>query len=279
MDNITLGYSKPEVSGMKLRMYASAQNLFVMTKYTGLDPEIQNGVDNNLYPRARYIHIRSKPELLISILLAETNMRKYTTFILLGIASVACTDPDVTPKGTAVSDVVFTDPDSYRAFMAKLYAGLAVTGQQGPAGDADIKGIDEGASDYIRGYWNLQELTTDEAVIGWNDGTIQTLHAHTWTAQSEFINGVFNRFFYQISIANQFLRETTDAKLSSRGVADDLRAQIKTFRAEARLLRALSYWHALDLFRQRAFPYRRRNRGYGCSRAGGSRYDLQLYRV
>jgi len=181
-------------------------------------------------------------------------MRKYTTFILLGIASVACTDLGVTPKGTAVSDVIFTDPDSYRAFMAKLYAGLAVTGQQGPAGDADIKGIDEGASDYIRGYWNLQELTTDEAVIGWNDGTIQTLHAHTWTAQSEFINGVFNRFFYQISIANQFLRETTDGKLSERGVTDDLRAQIKTFRAEARLLRALSYWHALDLFGNVPFP-------------------------
>jgi hypothetical protein len=26
----------------------------------------------------------------------------------------------------------------------------------------------------IRGYWLLQELTTDEAVIAWNDGTIKT---------------------------------------------------------------------------------------------------------
>lgn len=175
-------------------------------------------------------------------------MKKYTTIFLLGLASVACTDLDVTPKSTAVSDVVFSDPDSYRSFLAKLYAGLAVTGQQGPAGDADIKGIDEGASDYIRGYWNLQELTTDEAVIAWNDGTLQTLHAHTWTSQSEFINGVFNRFFYQISLANQFLRETTDGKLAERGADDKLKAEIQVYRAEARLLRALSYWHALDLF-------------------------------
>lgn len=175
-------------------------------------------------------------------------MKKYTTIFLLGIASVACTDLDVKPKGTAVSDVVFSDPASYRSFLAKLYAGLAVTGQQGPSGDADIKGIDEGASDYIRGYWNLQELTTDEAVIAWNDGTIQTLHAHTWTSQSEFINGVFNRFFYQISLANQFLRETTDAKLAERGVTDDMKATIQTYRAEARLLRALSYWHSIDMF-------------------------------
>jgi hypothetical protein len=36
-----------------------------------------------------------------------------------------------------------------------------------------IFGIDEGESQYIRGYWLLQELTTDE-VIAWNDGTIKT---------------------------------------------------------------------------------------------------------
>lgn len=179
----------------------------------------------------------------------KLSMKKYTILLLVfGLSFTACTDLDVKPKSTAVSDVVFTDPSSYRSFLAKMYAGLATTGQQGPAGDADIKGIDEGASDYIRGYWNLQELTTDEAVIGWNDGTIQTLHAHTWTSQSEFINGVFNRFYYQISLANQFLRETTDSKLASRGVTDDLKAQITLYRAEARLLRALSYWHALDLF-------------------------------
>jgi len=52
-DNITLGYSfknlfKAISSG---RIYATVQNSFVLTKYTGLDPEIYGGIDNNIYPR------------------------------------------------------------------------------------------------------------------------------------------------------------------------------------------------------------------------------------
>ena len=53
--------------------------------------------------------------------------------------------------------------------LAKLYAGLAVSGQEGPAGQPDISGIDEGFSTYIRQYWKAQELSTDEAVIAWHD--------------------------------------------------------------------------------------------------------------
>ncbi len=64
--------------------------------------------------------------------------------------------------------------------IVKLYAGLAVSGQQGPAGDGDISGIDEGFGQYLRGLWYHQELTTDEAVIGWNDQTIKDFHWQDW---------------------------------------------------------------------------------------------------
>ena len=50
----------------------------------------------------------------------------------------------------------------YTQFLAKVYAGLAVSGQEGPAGKPDIEGFDEGMAQYIRSYWNLQELPTDE---------------------------------------------------------------------------------------------------------------------
>jgi iron complex outermembrane receptor protein len=54
MDNITLGYNLNDiVKKFKLRVYGTVQNAFVLTKYTGLDPEISNGIDNNLYPRSR----------------------------------------------------------------------------------------------------------------------------------------------------------------------------------------------------------------------------------
>lgn len=157
-------------------------------------------------------------------------------------------DPDVL---TAAN--VYKDPAAYKQVLAKLYAGFAVSGQQGPAGQADISGIDEGFGQYLRGFWYHQELSTDEAVIGWNDQTIKDFHAQNWTASDGFIYAFYSRVFYQISLANEFMRETTDEKLTARGVDAALKAEIQKYRAEARFLRALSYWHALDLFRNPPF--------------------------
>ncbi|MES1249767.1 MAG: SusC/RagA family protein, partial [Chitinophaga rupis] len=55
MDNITLGYNFGKVIQKKinLRLSAIVQNAFVITKYTGLDPEVPGGIDNNIYPKPR----------------------------------------------------------------------------------------------------------------------------------------------------------------------------------------------------------------------------------
>jgi TonB-dependent starch-binding outer membrane protein SusC len=55
MDNISLGYTFKNLNDnkMSLRLYGTAQNVFVITKYEGLDPEVSNGIDNNIYPRPR----------------------------------------------------------------------------------------------------------------------------------------------------------------------------------------------------------------------------------
>ena len=55
LDNLTAGYNFRDLiqDKMNLRVYATAQNLFTITKYTGLDPEVFNGIDNNIYPRPR----------------------------------------------------------------------------------------------------------------------------------------------------------------------------------------------------------------------------------
>ena len=52
-DNITLGYSFNNlfVKGFSGRVYATASNVFTITKYDGIDPEVGSGIDNNLYPR------------------------------------------------------------------------------------------------------------------------------------------------------------------------------------------------------------------------------------
>ncbi len=179
------------------------------------------------------------------------NRFKSILLVLFGALTLwSCSkDLELTPEDNRqTSAKAFEDPAAYKQFLAKLYAGFAVSGQDGPAGNPDLSGLDEGFSQYIRLYFMMQELTTDEAVIGWNDGTIKDLHNQNWTSGNEFIRTMYSRIMYQIAQSNEFLRQTSDEALSSRGVDQSLRTEIQTYRAEARFLRALSYWHALDLY-------------------------------
>ena len=181
--------------------------------------------------------------------MSQIATRRLITASALLLAAVACSDLTVEPKSTVTSGNIFTDPASYRSFVGKLYAGLSVTGQSGPDGAPDIGGIDEGFSQYLRGYWQMQQLPTDEAIIGWGDIGLPELNTQLWSSSNPFIAGMYARIFYQVALANEFLRQTTDDSLAARGVTGQLLADVQQYRAEARYLRALSYWHALDLFR------------------------------
>lgn len=172
-------------------------------------------------------------------------MKKYLKISLAALFLAAITascikDLDVTPldKNVSTSANVYDSPEAYLQGLAKLYASFAVSGQKGPSGDADIAGIDEGFSNYLRQYWNVQELSTDEAVIAWNDATIKDFHWQTWSPNDVFIQAVYSRIFFTIALSNEYIRATS-------GNSD---ATIQQYNAEARFVRALAYWHALDLF-------------------------------
>lgn len=175
---------------------------------------------------------------------------KMNRVLILFLASLAilnsCGDLDVEPETLTTAEVAFDDPAQLESFLARLYAGLAVTGQQGAAGNPDIQGINEGFSQYIRGYWKLQELPTDEAVTAWGDVGIADLNEHAWTSINPFSNAFYARIFFQVGLANEFIRVSENVTTEELG-------EITQFRAEARFLRALSYWHGLDLFRNIPF--------------------------
>jgi hypothetical protein len=167
----------------------------------------------------------------------------------LSALSSACTkDLDQVPDYSANAELVYSDPSQIQQVLARLYATYAVSGQQGPAGQPDISGIDEGFSNYIRVYWQLQEITTDEAVLGWNDGNLPSINTMTWNADNEFVRAAYDRIYYQIGICNEFIRQTSDASLASRGITGTTAITVRQYRSEARLLRAMSYWHVIDLF-------------------------------
>jgi len=168
---------------------------------------------------------------------------------VLMIFIASCTkDLNRTPKYGTTSESQYSSLNGYKSVLAKVYAGLTLTGNSGPDGSGDISGIDEGFSSYLRQYWSAQELSTDEAVIGWNDATIKDFHFMTWSPADVFIRALYSRIYFQIVLANEFIRESEASKVSGRGITGADATEIAFMRAEARFIRALSYYHALDLF-------------------------------
>lgn len=160
--------------------------------------------------------------------------------IVMLTLSACFNDLDVAPIDPRVvsSATVYETVDDYKQGLAKLYTSIALSGLQGPDGDADIEGIDEGFGTYTRALWNLQELSTDEAVISFNDPDVRDLHNHTWTATDVNAAALHSRIMYLATVCNEFIRAARDSGFE----------EVDVFVAEARFLRALAYWHMIDLF-------------------------------
>ena len=170
--------------------------------------------------------------------------RSLTVLSLVGTLGLSsCVkDLDRFPTNGDTSQSVYSSADKTAQAFAKVYGAFGITGNGGKDEDGngrDIAGIDEGASDFVRGLFNLQELPTEMAACAWGDNGVQDLHKHSWSASNEVIGGVYYRSLFQIKLASDFLKQTADK-------AND--ATIRTYRAEARFLRAYQYWVLMDLF-------------------------------
>jgi starch-binding outer membrane protein, SusD/RagB family len=175
-----------------------------------------------------------------------------TSFLaaLFGIVIIqSCTKyPNLTPTNDITSETVYANLAGYKSVLAKVYGSFALTGNQGPAGNGDVQGIDEGFSDFFRLFWKAQELSTDEAVISWGDVGIQDFHNMNWTSNNSFLTGLYYRSMYQITLCNEFIRQSADDQLSKRGISGNDADNIREFAREARFLRAFQYWVLMDLF-------------------------------
>ncbi|WP_298319338.1 RagB/SusD family nutrient uptake outer membrane protein [uncultured Aquimarina sp.] len=174
-----------------------------------------------------------------------------TALILLMLLVLAsCADElDLEPLSAQTSEVTFENPEAYKQFLAKIYGGISLTGQDTSGNFDDIAGINGNFSNYLRLLFTTQELATDESIIAWNDQTIHDIHNHVWTSSDIFITAMYARVYFQVGLVNQFLRETEPGVLDERGNVDvALREEIAGFRDEARFMRAFSYWHGIDMF-------------------------------
>ncbi|MEG0188787.1 MAG: RagB/SusD family nutrient uptake outer membrane protein, partial [Algoriella sp.] len=144
-------------------------------------------------------------------------------------------DPDMVTENQ-----VFSDPQQAKLALGKIYASLSLTGQEGPAGQPDIVGIDEGTSQYTRLMFYLNELTTDEAIVGWGDAGLPNLHAMDWGASNPFVEAMYFRLAQTVSFSNSFIEKAE--KLAETDT------EVKKFVAEARFIRAYAYYNLMDLY-------------------------------
>lgn len=171
------------------------------------------------------------------------------------VATSCAKNLDLFPQNDITPEKAFSTVEGYKSVLAKVYGGLSVTGNQGPAGLPDIAGgLDEGSQvAFIRMFFNCQELPTDEAIVAWNDQTIHDFHDLKWTSSDPFLKGIYARPIYNVTLINEYLRQSTDAMVAGRGITGTAAAAIQQSRAEVRFLRAFNYWVMMDLFGKSTF--------------------------
>jgi hypothetical protein len=176
--------------------------------------------------------------------------------LIVFIALSSCTNElDITPKDDQdlLGEDFFANESSYKELLAGVYGNLSLTGVDGP-GSSNIDGLDAGTSQFGRVLLYLQTLSADQMIWSYeNDPGTRGIQRNIWNADDPIILGMFGRSHVTIAFANNFLRETTEAKLTERNVSAGTKEEVTKFRAEARLLRALSYYYMMDLFGQANF--------------------------
>jgi len=151
------------------------------------------------------------------------------------------------PANSIFSDSVYGSVAGFHQALANVYAGYTLSGGSGP-GSSDIAGVDAGTSDFIRCLWNVQELSTDEAVCAWGDPGVPDFHNMSWTSSDPILIGLYARSLYQITLCNDFIAHCTTSAFKSAGITGADTTTIAGFRAEARFLRAFQYAILMDAF-------------------------------
>lgn len=136
-------------------------------------------------------------------------------------------------------DVESIDPNNVSAInpdqlLGKIYATLGTTGQQGPAGNGDIEGLDEGTSSLYRMTYELNEFPSDQVFWIWPDVGVDDVRKATWTSDNALVRGAYCRYIFDITLCNTYLDSYAELDAA------------KT--AEVRFIRALNYWYLLDMF-------------------------------
>lgn len=172
--------------------------------------------------------------------------------MMMGTAVLTCatsciSDLDQYPQTETTSKDVYTSLANYESVLGKIYASMVTSGQGKGGDNKDMESVlnDGSGFDYMRMFWNLQECGTDEVASTWLTGEQTTgLTYLTWDANDAWVSDMYYRIYYNIALCNEFLRNANAASFTGE---DEVK--MKEYKAEVRFMRALFYYHALDLYR------------------------------
>jgi len=160
--------------------------------------------------------------------------------MMVAFGSVSCIDD----LDQSIVDPQTTTDLDLTALLAKVYGSLVLTGQNGGAGNADMSQFDEGNSSWYRRIFEANELCSDECIWTWQgDASIPELTNIAWNSSLGYNELTYYRLMYNVTLCNSYLDNTED----------ESGAYVSQTRAEVRFVRALCYFHFLDLYGRAPF--------------------------
>lgn len=176
--------------------------------------------------------------------------------IALALSFTSCFgDLDTKPLNQTdfTSENAYADESNYLNALAYINGYYMLVGQDDP-GSNDLGFSDAGQSEFLRQWFNLNEMTCDGLKCVWGDSYLSDLQNDSWGAgTNDAMVAVYTRAVKAIALVNEFLLQTTDEKLSARG-QNNLKETIAGYRAEARFHRAMFFYVLMDEFGNPPFP-------------------------
>jgi hypothetical protein len=159
---------------------------------------------------------------------------RYIGIVLVLLLVTSCTnDLDRFPTNALTNDVQFSTLEGYKQGLVSTYIQFS------------------GANNFFyRGYWELQELSSDEAVNTWDSHKTTELD---WSSDHTESADVYKSGLYLITLCNNFIIESAPEMVAKRGFSDTDKAEIAKYHSEVRFVRAYAYWMLLDLFGNPSF--------------------------
>ena len=176
------------------------------------------------------------------------NIYRYMTIAALGLALCSTTsclkDLDQYPHTDTTSKDVYTSVENYESVLSGIYTSMIVN-------LSDIAD-DDRYQNYTRCLTMFQECSTDTMDDVWLSGeTMTDVSFQQWNAGDPWVSAMFYHIYNIISLSNEFIRNASESAISKFSEAD--REKIRSWREEARGLRALAYYHELDFFNVASF--------------------------